>query len=354
MVGKNVVVIDRFDGEPLWSDPGGNIEVSNVEDPAKEGNSMRILCPASWHEYEGVTNSIETYIVDTDNPLGNEHYYGAGVRYLKFYNYPSTRIMRSFSTPWDLSYWDNPYINVTKAELKIKKDVVHSSSGINNIRLITESWDYYNGPTWDDQPSMGDIISTFDMQAPVNEIITIDITETVEGWIDGSISNYGLAWDAESILPYLPDDEIPKAHLYPHVGGALDIEYERYHTPDESYIIREGNLDVDLNQGCSELLIWARANRTGSQLGILIVDSLASPTVAIMEPITINVADSWELKRFSLTNIFTGKPCTYTEKELLGSGEFYISYSEDYYDDYIAYVDYCNVPRTSSGKVYII
>ena len=334
-----MIIIDRFNGSPEWTAPRGKLIVSNVSTPAKENKSMKIYCPAEWNESNLATSEIDTYVVNSSIPYRYEHYTGLTGLYLKVYNCPSSRIRRSFSTPYGgLSVLNHDYINITKAELIIKKKIVHSGSHVNNVRLITEWW---TTPTWANQPAMGDIIASFNLHPPVNEIIVLDITSTVIGWVNGSIPNLGLVWDAETVMPFVIDAEIPKAQiLSPH----LMVYYDILKTPENYYVESQlFNQSVDLSGTENEVFLWVQSNITGEHFALYLYDKPYGATVFVEIFFIVTQADTWELKSGDLINYNTGLLCTESERAAIDN--VVLVHTESVHEDYNFYVDYYGLKR---------
>ena len=93
---------------------------------------------------------------------------------------------------WDLSDIE-PGAAIVSAELYIYcKSFTGSAGGGNPVYYpITETWDE-STVTFNTMPSWNDSISVASTWPTASSWHTVDLTEFVQGWVDGSLENYGV------------------------------------------------------------------------------------------------------------------------------------------------------------------
>ena len=79
---------------------------------------------------------------------------------------------------------------IHKAVLNVWANTINTSGTV-NYYLITSGW-AESAVTWNTTPAVGSLIGTVATGTSAPSLIQLDITTTVQGWINGTITNYGI------------------------------------------------------------------------------------------------------------------------------------------------------------------
>jgi hypothetical protein len=77
---------------------------------------------------------------------------------------------------------------ISSAHLKMKQEGANEPDASSKINIISEDWGELTA-TWNLQPTIGDLITTF--TSGLGDL-DIDVTDTVKTWFAGTLPNYGI------------------------------------------------------------------------------------------------------------------------------------------------------------------
>lgn len=209
----------------------------------------------------------------------------------------------------------------------------NADSGTVNIAKVTSAWEE-NTLSWNYQPSFEGTYLKEDMPPPgVNKWTSWDITDLVQGWIDGTYPNYGLHVKNNNEDGYKTTWDIFNRYYSEEYASYIEIEYE-----PRKYLIRSGSTLYTVTDGALSALHETQVTAEVFQIYGLDEAPDGSLLVGLTDPEVLCWQDSAdELPNLTLTvkgtpplpQMFTSEPMDLTHESIAGISHAAVDASED-------------------------